>query len=381
MLPVDDRRRAMKVRLRRELFLQGCRLAERGLPQRPAGSRLGRLLLQAQDDTCTLHAVGSDVGLRLDVPAVVEEPGEALVAARHALAIVREAAADELTLESSPGRVRARGEDAEFLLEVPPQGRPLALGPFPEGACHLIPADALRQAIRRTLFAVGQRTSRYGLHGVLWEVGPDEVRLVATDNLRLAVAEVPAQATAESATSEPLPERRLLPARAVDLLARLTEQQQEPVRALFGERHTHFRAGRATLCARHIEGDFPDWRRVAPPRPRHLLPLPVGPFLAGVRQASALREDEGARLLLRFEPGWVLMESRQAGAGRARVHLPLPLAGGRVEVAFEPRFLVELLRAFDADSTLLLGLTDASTPAVFSDGESCTHVIMPLRRR
>jgi hypothetical protein len=40
---------------------------------------------------------------------------------------------------------------------------------------------------------------------------------------------------------------------------------------------------------------------------------------------------------------------------------------------------VELLKAFDADNTLLLGLTDPDTPALFSDGDSYTHVLMPLR--
>src|SRR5262249_6716669 len=114
---------------------------------------------------------------------------------------------------------------------------------------------------------------------------------------------------------------------------------------------------------------------------QHLLPLPVGPFLAGVRQAAVLRERPGARLLLSFEPGRVLLESRQAGAGSARVRLPLPLAGGRAQIALDPALLVDLLRAFDPEDTLLLGLTDSDTPALFSDGEGCAHVLMHLQSR
>jgi DNA polymerase III sliding clamp (beta) subunit (PCNA family) len=105
----------------------------------------------------------------------------------------------------------------------------------------------------------------------------------------------------------------------------------------------------------------------------------VGPFLAGVRQAAVLREKEDARLRLRFEPGWVQMRSKQAGAGQTRVRLPLPLAGGRAEIALDPRLLLELLRAFAPEDTLLLGLADPDTPALFSDGDGYTHVIMPLR--
>jgi DNA polymerase-3 subunit beta len=362
----------MKIRLRRESFLLGCRLAGRGLPRRPVGP--GRLLLRAEGTACVLHAVGPEVGLRLEVPAAVDEPGDALLPTREALAVMSRAVADEVTLESAPGRVRALGEGAEFLLEEPGPGAPAALGPFPDGPCHLLPADLLCQAARRTLFAVGARTPRYSLDAVLWEVEADQVRLVATDNRRLAVAEVHAQAGDENAP----PVRRLLPARAVDLLARVSERRAEPVEAVFGEGRVSFRAGPATLCARCVGGSFPDWRRAWPGRPRHLLPMPVGPFLAGVRQAAALHE-RGGRLLLRFQPGWVQMESRRAGAGRARVRLPLPLAGGRVEVALDSRPLIDLLRAFDPGGSLLLGLTDPAAPAVFSDGDCYAHVLMPLR--
>jgi DNA polymerase-3 subunit beta len=375
---------AMKIRVRREPLLKGCRLADRVFPERAVEPGASRLLLQAREDVCALYAVGSEVALRLEIPAVVAEAGEALLPARQALAVVRETAAEELTLESAHGRVRAQGEDAEFFLEAPDISRaPVRLGPSAgagpasAGVCQQLPADLLALAARRTVFAAGRATSRYSLQAVQWELEPDQVRLAATDNRRLAVAEVPAQTPDEHQA----PLRWLLPARAVDLLARLAEGQAEPIQALFGPRHALFRAGPDTLCARYIMGNFPDWRRAIPPRPPHLFLLPVGPFLVGVRQAVALREKEGARLLLRFEPGWVQMQSRQAGAGQSRVRLPLPLAGGRADIALNPLFLVELLRAFDPESTLLLGLTDPQTPALFSDGDSCTHLLMPLGPR
>jgi DNA polymerase-3 subunit beta len=365
----------MKIQVPRDALLKGCRLAHRALPDRGVGPAQDRFLLQAGADTCTLHAVGTDLALRLEMPSRVEECGEAWLPARRALAVVRQAADDQVALEASPGRVRARGQRAEFLLEVPGTAGPGAVPPFPAGPCHLLPPEPLCQAARRTLFAAGEQTSRYSLHGVLWEVEPDQVRLVATDSLRLAAAEVPAQGP----DGEWAAARHLLPARAVDLLARVAGGQDQPVRAAFGERRAFFQAGPATVCARRLAGPFPDWRKAAPCRPRHLFPVPVGPFLAGVKQAAALGERGAARLQLRFEPGWVLLESRQAGAGQARVRLPLPLPGGRVEIALNPRFLAELLRAFAAEDTLLLGLTDADSPALFSDGDSYSHVLMPLR--
>ena len=50
-----------------------------------------------------------------------------------------------------------------------------------------------------------------------------------------------------------------------------------------------------------------------------------------------------------------------------------------MEIALNPRFMADLLRAFDPEGALLLCLTDADSPARFSDGDSYSHVLMPLR--
>ncbi len=367
----------MKIQVQRDRFLKGCQLAARVFPERVVDPSFRSLLLQAQEDTCTVYAVGADAALRLEVPAVIGEAGEAMIPARHALAVAREAIAEELTLESGQGLVRAQGHDAEFVLEVPGPVRAGATAVPTVGMVSLIPSDLFCQAVRRTLFTVGRATARYRLDTVLWEVEPDQVRLVASDNKRLAAAEIFAQ----GANEQQSPVQRLLPARAVDLLARLAEGQPEPIQATFGDKHILFRVGSAALLMRSIVGTFPDWRKAVNAQPRHLFPLPVGPFLAAVRQAAVLREKEAARLELRFEPGWVQLRSRQAGAGWSRVKLPLPLSASRAEIALNPLLLMEVLRAFEPESNLLLGLTDQDTPALLSDGDGYVYALGPLRRQ
>src|SRR5688572_12525446 len=94
----------MRILVERDLFLESCRLAERVLPARTTDVSRAHLLVQAGGDTCTLHATGAGIALRLGVPAEVEQPGQALLPARQAVAILREAEADVLLLESMPGR-------------------------------------------------------------------------------------------------------------------------------------------------------------------------------------------------------------------------------------------------------------------------------------
>jgi DNA polymerase-3 subunit beta len=348
----------------RERLLEGSRLAEALLPARtPARAHL---LLEARGATCTLHAAGPDVALRLTLPADVEQPGAALLPARQALAILRRTDAEVLLVESAAaGRLRLEGEGAEFDLKTPDPGRLPDPTPLPPGAGHPIPAACLCRGLRRTLLAVGRPTRRYALHAVLCEVEADRVRLVTTDNRRLAVAEVPLAASAEPLA----PAQHLLPASAPQLLARVAAGQDEPVRAAFGQRHALFQAGGALLRARYVEGHLPPWQKLLTDRTRYFVPVPVGPFFSAVRQAAAVREPQGGRLAVRFAPGRVLLESCRPGQGRARVGGRLPSSGAAVEVALKAGDRTELPAALEPETTLLFGVTGPEAPVLAVAGD------------
>jgi DNA polymerase-3 subunit beta len=233
----------------------------------------------------------------------------------------------------------------------------------------------LRQAIQSTLYAAGGQSSRYVLHAVLWEAEGKRIRLVATDNRRLAVAEVPILAGGEHLADQP----RLLPVRALDLLARLCAAAPPPVEVLLAEQGAFFRIGASLLACRYVEGSYPPWRQVIPETVPHTLCVSAGALLSSVRQAAVLRQGEQDRLLLRLTPGQLTLELLQPGAGRSRIEQGVPFQGGPVEVALKPGFLLDLLRCCEAQTSLLIGLIDADSPAVFQTPDGYTHVLMPLR--
>ena len=57
---------------------------------------------------------------------------------------------------------------------------------------------------------------------------------------------------------------------------------------------------------------------------------------------------------------------------------PLPLSGAVVEVALNPRYLVELLAALEPDSLLVLGVAGPDAPILATDGDNYRHAIVPL---
>ncbi len=50
-----------------------------------------------------------------------------------------------------------------------------------------------------------------------------------------------------------------------------------------------------------------------------------------------------------------------------------------MEVALNPRYLLELLATLEPEEVLLFGVTGPEAPVVASDGRGYRHVLMPLR--
>src|SRR5262245_5821390 len=178
----------MKAICHREGLLTACQLASVAVPSRDIKPILKNLKAVADNGHCTLMATDLELGIRLEVRGLqVDEPGEAILPAARLLAILREAQDEELTIEADPSTCVVKGETAEWNMPSEDPVNFPDLPVFSDDKYHEMEAGALREMIRRTVFAAAQESARYSMTGVLWEVEGDDVRLAATDGRRLAL--------------------------------------------------------------------------------------------------------------------------------------------------------------------------------------------------
>ena len=91
---------------------------------------------------------------------------------------------------------------------------------FVETAYHKIPANALCEMIRRTLFATDNENPRYSLGGVCFEHDGSSITAVATDGRRLATQDADGICV-NGHTFEPV----ILPVNALKLLAKVLKEK------------------------------------------------------------------------------------------------------------------------------------------------------------
>jgi DNA polymerase-3 subunit beta len=331
-----------------------------------------------------------EIAARLPVEgAAVDRPGEVMVPPKALVSALRLLGDYSVLLDYSPdsAALRLQAGESQISIDCPlPIAYPTEPERFPAADSFApwleISAGVLRTMIRRTVFAVDKENlSRFALSGVLWEVEGKVARLVATDSKRLALCEGPASVYGPPELTKG---SHLVPAKAMALLERNLIDDGELVRVGLRPNEALFQTERTMIYTRLVEGRYPPYRDIlgqTRKRAAVKVVLPVEGFLARVRQAAIMTDDESKRVEMTFGPGKVSMEARGAETGSSEVELPLEdYDGPEVKIAFDPRYLIEFLRALEGETTVTLEMSDGTRPALFRCGDGYLYLVMPRAR-
>lgn len=374
----------MKLTCPKDGLLTACQAVSAAVPTHTTIPALKNFKATAHDDALLLVAYDptQGVGVRYELRGItVARAGSCILPKDQLVQILRESPEPDISLDAGKeavvakagGRFEMRSLDVDEFPDIPA---------FDDGGrYHEVTAGTLRTMIKRTGFAADRKdtTARFALQGVLWEADGAVVRLVATDTKRLAVCEGPASVHGPADTVKAA---HLVPLKAVSILERNLVHDTELVRVGLRTNDALFQTERAMIYTSLLQGKFPPYRDlIARTRKEatQTVPLPAESFFSRVRQAAIMTEDESQRVDMTFEPGRVTMQARGANTGSSEVTLELPeFSGEPVEIAFDPQYLIEFLKAIDPAEPLHMEVQSGAKAVVFTSGEQLSYMVMPL---
>jgi DNA polymerase-3 subunit beta len=374
----------MKVTCQKDSLLMACQLVSAAVPSHTTIPALKNFKATAHDDALLLVAYDptQGVGIRYELRGItVARAGSCILPKDQLIQILRESTDPDISLDAGKesitakagGRFEMRSLDVDEFPDIPA---------FDDGGrYHEVSAGTLRTMIKRTEFAADKKdtTAKFALQGVLWEADGKIVRLVATDTKRLAVCEGPATVYGPADTVKAA---HLVPLKAISLLERNLVDDKELVRVGLRTNDALFQTERAMIYTSLVQGKFPPYRDIIAKtrkEAKQKVPLPTESFFSRVRQAAIMTDDESQRVDMTFEPGKITMQARGANTGSSEVTMELPdFDGETVEIAFDPQYLIEFLRAVDGEPPVTLEMSTGTRAALFTCGEQYSYLVMPL---
>ena len=367
----------MELKFKKEILAGALQVVGGVVPSRTPKDILKNTKLVIENGVATLMGTDTEIGMRYQIPEVeTGSSGEGLLPTQRLVSILREVVSPDITLQVSDDLLEVTAGQSEFRLPVEDPREFPDVAPFNAETYFRVPGHALKQAIKRVIFAADDESTRYALGGVFMELSANGAVLAATDSRRLAVVEIPA--TAEGDVSETI--TAVIPRKAMTLLERSIDGDDSEILIAPGDHDAVFRSGSCMIYTRLVEGRFPNFRDVVPSNSTVTIDMVAGPFHNLVRQSQIVTSDESRGVDFVFREGSVLLKSRAADVGESKVEMPIDYSGDELAIMFDPRFVSEFLRVLDAETTVNLGLTGGEDPAVFRSGEDYRYVIMPLAR-
>jgi DNA polymerase-3 subunit beta len=368
----------MKLHCHRPSLIAAFQIVDGVVPSRTPKEILKNVKLELADGVATLIGTDSEVGIRYDIPGVeFDTPGETLLPSKRVISILRELTNDSVDLEITEDAICIRSGHSEFRLSAEDPSEFPPVSAFGEDAYHAVSGSALKNMIRRTVFATDTESTRYALGGVLLNLEADKITLAATDSRRLAVISAVCRQGGASSDANATP---VIPAKAMSLIERSITEDDEEVRITIHANDALVKCGHSTVYCRLVEGRFPKYTDVIPRESSVSIDLVVGPFYAAVRQAQIVTNEESRGVDFTFNEGTLSLTSVAADIGQSNIELPIAYDGSELTILFDPRFIADYLRIFEPEQQVRLDLIDGESAAVFRTDDSYTYVIMPLSK-
>jgi DNA polymerase-3 subunit beta len=329
----------MKMSCLQENLSKGLSIVGRAVPSRTTMPILGNVLLATDHGQLKLAATNMELSIVHWVGARVETEGDITVPARNFIDLVNSLPPDQINLT-----IDAAALSLELsCVTVNASFRGISADEFP-----LVPEPQDGDG-----FSVEAADLSVGLSQVTFAASTDESHPVLTG----------------------------VPARALSELMRVIGAQEEPITISTTHPHNQilFQLTDTVLNSQLIDGSFPDVRRIIPSSYATRVILGREEILQACKRAAIFARDVANIVTMTIEPGEVTVSADSAESGQGSTKLVANVEGGGLEIAFNVRFLIDVLSALDTPQ-VALELNSPTNPGVIKavGDDAFVHVVMPM---
>ena len=368
----------MKFIIDRETLLRPLLIVRGVIEQRQTLPVLSNLLITARDGVLVFTATDSEVELEARVAVDDWDGGETTVPARKFIDICQALpgqAKVEFGLDSD-NKVHIRSGRSRFTLTTIPASDFPTTDEVADESEFTIAQSDLKRLIDLTQFAMARQDVRYYLNGLLLEVTPQQVKAVATDGHRLAVAQLDAETGVEESKSI------IIPRKGVIELARLLTGEDVELKVRVGTNAVRMTIDDVRFSSKLIDGKFPDYGRVVPDVEQcdKRFSMDRESLRQCLVRASVLSSDKHRTVRLTLGSGIMKVAANNPEQETAEDELEIEYAGENLDIGFNVSYLIEALATLPSETADVF-LSDASSSCLIQPHgrSSCQFVVMPMR--
>lgn len=362
----------MKFKIVRSRFLEGLKKVQNIVAGKGSLQIIQNVLMDAKDGKLNLTTTDMDISIKSTVDCEVSAEGSTTLPVKILFSTITKVAEgvvevdvdaqDHAMISAGSATFRITGMNVVDFPELPKDSDAIA---------YTLPQMTLREMLRKTHYAVSQDETRKTLKGVLMSFKDGKVTMVATDGRRLALVEHEIEFPADAERDV------ILPSKVVAELLRSLGSDGD-VMITIEKSQISFNLGDTRIYSKLLDEIYPNYRQVIPASTQERITVDRKLLLEALDRASVMTKEETSSTRLTFADNQLIVSAAAMDVGEARDIVPIKYGGERIEIVFNPSYVMDPLKAVDEDE-IYIELNNGQSPAIIKCSIPFLYVMMPLR--
>ena len=335
-------------------------------------------LFEIKNGTLSVFATDLETSMSTELKVDAKDNGRIAIPARILLDTLKTLPEQPLTFKvdtktfgieitSETGRYKLSGENPDDFPKIPQ----------PEAVTEInIPATALSNAIAKTLFAVSNDDLRPAMTGVLFQISPEGMTFVSTDAHKLVKLNRSDVKAAQAA-------QFIVPKKALGLLKTALPTTDTGVNVSYNKSNSFFTFNETKLICRLIDANYPDYNAVIPQNNPNTLGINRLELQNAMKRISIYSNKTTYQVVLSIAGSELKISAQDLDfSNEANERLTCSYSGNDMEIAFNARFLIEMLGVLDSNDIEIELSTPTRAgvlrPTEKNDNEDLLMLVMPV---
>ena len=362
----------MKFKIIRSNFIEGLKAVQNIVAGKGSLPILQNVLLEAKGKELTMTTTDLDISIKATCACDVSEAGSTTLPVKLLFTAMSKVAECEVEIDvDAKERASISAGNARYKLAGMTEKEFPCLPKDEDAFLYSIPQQTFREMLRKVSYAASQDDTRRTLKGVLLSFKDLKLTMVATDGRRLALVENEVEFPKDAEKDI------VLPSKAVCELQRSLSGEGD-LTLIVQKSQICFKLDNLMIYSKLMDDAYPNYRQVIPKETSEHITVDRQLLLDALDRASVMTMDEAHSTKLIFESGKLTVTSAASDIGEAKDVVPIKYAGEKIEIMFNPSYVMDPLKVLDEDE-VKVNLNDGHSPAVITCGIPFLYVLMPLR--
>lgn len=365
----------MKLVFQKDSLLNGINIVMKAVPSKTTMSILECILIDASAAEIKLTANDMEMGIETTVEGQILEHGKIALDAKLFSEIIRRLSSENasVTVESNEKlNTTIRCENSVFNIQGR-DGEEFSYLPYIEKNQYICLSQfTLKEVIQQTIFSISPNDSNKMMSGELFEVNENQLQVVSLDGHRISIRRVRLNDHYDDI-------KVIVPGKTLSEISKiLSGDNEKEVLIYFSTNHILFEFDHTIVVSRLIEGEYFRISQMLSSDYETKVDINKKDFLSCIERATILiRENDKKPLIIHITDQSMTLKLNSS-FGSMNAELTPHKTGKDIMIGFNPKFLIDALRAIDDEEIHLYMMNPKSPCFIKDEEETYIYLILPV---